>query len=194
MYASCPNKNLPEWKALEEAFGSEVALREFVKNKYEIPTIETVLKNPFFGKTDKQLKDYILKQSGGRNGFITPAAYITATSINNRLTAYIGKPLFQIVKTNGTDYIIRQIDTIKTDNINLNTNSLSISPTEDKTELVTPDMLLQDIVNYLSDWSKLSENQLSSLAELNINSVDNLSTIKPTDYETIGKLQKIRCS
>ena len=39
---NCPNKNLPEWKALEAKVGYEEALVLFIKNGYEIPAIDNL--------------------------------------------------------------------------------------------------------------------------------------------------------
>ena len=39
---NCPNKNLPEWKALEAKVGYEEALVLFIKNGYEIPDIDNL--------------------------------------------------------------------------------------------------------------------------------------------------------
>jgi hypothetical protein len=75
--ATCPNKNLPEWNALEQKLGSSAqALAAYSVNNYAIPTPEegeALLKavnngentNPFTNKKTKQLKlDRVNEQIG----------------------------------------------------------------------------------------------------------------------------------
>lgn len=202
MNVSCPNKNLPEWKNMVETAGLDEALRMYLFYDYQVPTMEQIARNPYYNKSEKQVKDMILAQAGTSN-FVSPAAYVSVLKAINQYAKYAGRQIFKLEKTNGTSYVLRQVGTKDIPKIDFSIAQANVTTETAQQQYDFVSSMVSDedkkqiydnTVAYFRNFAKLNENQIAKLKTLGIATVSDLSSLTSNDYLILGKLQQIICS